>query len=216
MKNILSLHQHFSSMSIVRFLFSKVFLRHLALAVILVLVVAFAALYWLDFTTNHDQKIEVPNIAKMSLEEAETALSELDLRLEILDSANYNPDYPKFSVIDQIPEAGSDVKENRKIYITLNPSGYRKVVIPPLVGSTRRQAEPTLRGLGFEIGEITYKPDMAKDEVLQMLYSGKPLEAGDELQITSVIDLVLGDGELRYGQSADAIEAEEPQTASDE
>ena len=203
-------------MSIVRFLFSKVFLRHLLLAAVLILVLAFAALYWLDYTTNHDQKIEVPNIAKMSLEEAETTLSELDLRLEILDSANYNPDYPKFSVIDQIPEAGSDVKENRKIYITLNPSGYRKVVIPPLVGSTRRQAEPTLRGLGFEIGDITYKPDMAKDEVLEMLYKGKELNSGDELQITSVIDLVLGDGELRYGQSPDEVQDSESQATSDE
>lgn len=196
-------------MHVIRFLLSKTFLKHLVLAGVLVIILVFVALYWLDYSTNHDQKIEVPHIAKMSLEEAEEALSELDLRLEILDSANYNPDYPKFSVIDQIPAAGSDVKENRKIYITLNPSGYRKVVIPPLVGSTRRQAEPTLRGLGFEIGEITYKPDIAKDEVLEMHHKGKKIEAGDELQITSVIDLVLGDGKLRYGQTADDVEPQE-------
>ena len=47
--------------------------------------------------------------------------------MEIQDSANYNPDYPKFSVIEQDPLAGNQVKENRKIYLTLNPSGYRKV-----------------------------------------------------------------------------------------
>ena len=49
--------------------------------------------------------------------------------------------------------------------------------------------------MGFEIGEITYKSYIALDEVLEMSHNGKKLNPGDELQKTSVIDLVLGDGE---------------------
>ena len=35
--------------------------------------------------------------------------------MEVQDSANYNPNYPKFAVIEQYPEAGTSVKSKRKI-----------------------------------------------------------------------------------------------------
>lgn len=185
-------------MSLFKFIFSKAFVKQLVLAVVALLILVFLILSWLKFTTNHNQHIVVPDVSKLTYVEATKKLKQVDLRLEILDSANYNPDYPKYSVIEQIPAAGQKVKQNRKIYITLNPSGYRSVEIPPLVGRTRRQTEPTLRALGFEIGEITYKPYIAPDEVLEMRHKGRIIEPGEMLQITSVIDLVLGDGKERY------------------
>lgn len=196
-------------MELFRFIFSKTFVKHLVLAVVAIVVLIFLMMFWLRMSTNHGQAIVVPDLSKMSLDEAQKAVETLSLRIEILDSANYNPDYPKYSVIEQIPQAGKSVKEQRKIYITLNPSGYRKVVMPNLVGFTRRQVEPTLRGLGFEVGKVTHKPHMAKDEVLELVYKGKKIEEGDELQITSVIDLVLGDGELRYGQKPEEFDLPE-------
>ena len=182
-------------MTFIKFLFTKVFLKQLSIAIIALLGLAFVILFWLKFTTNHDQKIEVPSLAKMSLNIATDKLNELDLRFEILDSSNYNPDFPKYSVIEQIPKAGAFVKENRKIYLTLNRSGYVFLKIPEVAGKTRRQAEPTLISMGFEIGKITYKSYIALDEVLEMSHKGKKLNPGDEIQKTSVIDLVLGDGE---------------------
>ncbi|MFT4801490.1 MAG: beta-lactam-binding protein with PASTA domain [Flavobacteriaceae bacterium] len=181
-------------MTFIKFLFTKVFLKQLLIAVIVLLGLTFVILFWLKSTTNHDQKIEVPSLAKMSLDIVEDKLDEIDLRFEVLDSSNYNPDFPKYSVIEQIPKAGEFVKENRKIYLTLNRSGYVFLKIPEVVGKTRRQAEPTLISMGFEIGRITYKPYIALDEVLEMSHKGKKLNLGDELQKTSVIDLVLGDG----------------------
>jgi eukaryotic-like serine/threonine-protein kinase len=185
-------------MSLFKFIFSKAFVKQLLLAAVALLILVFLILSWLKFTTNHNQHIIVPDISKLTYNEATKKLKEVDLRLEILDSANYNPDFPKYSVIEQIPAAGQKVKESRKIYITLNPSGFRSVEIPPLVGRTRRQAEPTLRALGFEIGQVTYKPYIALDEVLEMKHKGKTIEPGEQLQITSVIDLVLGDGKERF------------------
>ena len=182
-------------MTFIKFLFTKVFLKQLSIAIIALLGLAFVILFWLKFTTNHNQKIEVPSLAKMSLNIATDKLNELDLRFEILDSSNYNPDFPKYSVIEQIPKAGAFVKENRKIYLTLNRSGYVFLKIPEVAGKTRRQAEPTLISMGFEIGKITYKSYIALDEVLEMSHKGKKLNPGDEIQKTSVIDLVLGDGE---------------------
>ena len=186
-------------MSFFRFLFSKTFFIQLVLAAIATVIIVFIALQWLDFSTNQDQRIAVPDLARLTLDEVDQQLEELDLRREILDSANYDPAYPPYSVIDQAPRAGKFVKENRKIYLTLNPSGYRKVEIPEgLIRKTRRQVEPTLRSLGFEIGDITYKPDFAEDAVLEMRHKGELLEPGMKLIKTSKIDLVLGDGSGRF------------------
>ncbi len=181
-------------MTFIKFLFTKTFLQQLVIAAIAVVVISFGMLMWLKSSTNHDQKIRVPSLAKMSLDDVENKLTELELRFVILDSSNYNPDYPKYSVIEQIPKAGKYVKENRKIYITLNRSGYPFIKIPEVVGRTLRQAEPTLIAMGFKIGEVTYQPYIAEDEVLELIYKGNKIEPGDELQKTSVIDLVLGDG----------------------
>ncbi len=185
-------------MSFIKFLFSKTFLIQIALAILALVVIAFLVMQWLNFSTNQDQRIEVPDLTKLTLNIVDERLDELDLRYEILDSANYNPDYPRYAVIEQVPAPGSYVKENRKIYLTLNPSGYRKVTVPDLIRRTRRQAEPTLRSLGFEIGDITYKPDFAIDAVLELRHKGRLVNPGDELMKTSVIDLVLGDGQDRF------------------
>jgi len=191
-------------MTFIKFLFTKTFLKQLLIAVIALGVLIFLTLTWLDSSTNHDQKIRVPSLAKMSLIDVEDKLNEVDLRFEILDSSNYNPDFPKYSVIEQIPKAGEYVKENRKIYLTLNRSGYPFIVIPDVVGRTRRQAEPTLIAMGFKIGKITYRPYIAEDEVLEIRNKGKKINPGDELQKTEVIDLVLGDGEGNLKRDVEA------------
>ena len=87
----------------------------------------FGLLWWLGYSTNHNQKLEVPDLSKLSLDEVEKVLDRNKMRYVILDSVNYNPDYPPYSVMEQIPEAGAMVKENRKIYINLNPSNYRQM-----------------------------------------------------------------------------------------
>lgn len=197
-------------MSFIKFLFSKTFLVQLVLAVVAIVLIAFIILQWLEYTTNQEQRITVPDLSRLSLDRVDERLNELELRREILDSANFNPEFPPYSVIDQVPQPGKEVKENRKIYLTLNPSGYNKLEIPEnLLRRTRRQVEPTLRSLGFEIGTITYKPDVAEDVVLEMRHKGRLLEPGDKLMQTSTIDLVLGDGSGRYDEDEDEEEEEE-------
>ena len=154
---------------------------------------------WLDSTTNHDQQIAVPDIKGMTLDLVAQELSNADLRYFIIDSANYNPDYPKFSVIDQNPEAGKYVKENRQIYLVLNPSGYRKITIPDnIIGKTRRQVEPTLKALGFTIGKVTEIDHIGKDEVRGLQHDGKSINPGERLEKTATIDLIIGNGDGSY------------------
>lgn len=181
-------------MGFFRFLWSKTFLYQLLLALLAIILICFLGLQWLDFRTNHDQRIAVPNLEKLTLEKAESVLDEKDLVAQVQDSANFNPDYPPFSVIEQNPKAGSFVKQNRKIYLVLNPSNYRKLKVPNVIQKTRRQAEPTLRALDFKVGEIIYRPNMARDVVLELQHRGKVLKPGAFLRKTSTIDLVVGDG----------------------
>ncbi|WP_299438110.1 PASTA domain-containing protein [uncultured Aquimarina sp.] len=184
-----------------RFIWSKTFLIQLVIAIAMIAILCFVALKWLDSSTNHDQRIVVPSLSKKTLDEVKTLVESKDLRYEVQDSANFNPDFPRYSVIEQNPVAGNMVKENRKIYVTLNPSGYRKIEVPDVIRKTRRQVEPRLVALGFKIGSITYKPDPS-DQVLELRYKGKSLKPGDKIMKTSTIDLVVGDesGNLRLSQ----------------
>lgn len=200
-------------MSVIKFIFSKSFVKQLALALIILFVFIFIVKWWLGSTTNHDQRIAVPDIKGMTLETVEQELSKLDLRYFIIDSANYNPDYPKYSVIEQNPAAGKFVKENRQIYLVLNPSGYRKLTIPNLIDKTRRQAEPALKALGFKIGEVTYIDHIGKDEVRELRHKGRTIKDGEQLEKTATIDLVLGNGK---GDYRDAFTNDAPDTDTTE
>ncbi|WP_313114002.1 PASTA domain-containing protein [Aequorivita sediminis] len=197
-------------MTFFQFLFTKAFVKQLLLAVVVLIALIFLTLWWLKFTTNHNETTEVPNLAKMSLDKVEEKLDEMSLRYEILDSANYNPDFPRYSVIEQIPKPGKFVKENRKLYLTLNPSGYRKIEVPNILGRTRRQAEPTLLAMGFEMGKISYRPHIS-DNVLEMRFNGEKLEPGTKIQKTSVIDLIVGDQSLNKIQTEGEESSEENQ-----
>lgn len=181
-------------MSLIKFITSKTFFKQLALALVAVFVVCFLVLKWLKVTTNHNDFKTVPDLRGKSVDVAQIELDEADLVLQIQDSSNYNPKYPKGSVIEQEPLAGAKVKENRKVYLTLNPSGFRKMVVPDLREKTFRQAKPTLETLGFKIGKITYQDNIGKDIVLLLKHKGRVLKKGDMLQKTEVIDVVLGNG----------------------
>lgn len=185
-------------MSFFKFLISKAFLIQLVLALVVIVILGFLTMQWLSYSTNHDEHIDVPDLSRMSLDVVQEKLDEMNLSYKVLDSANYNPEFPKYAVIEQTPTPGKKVKEKRTIYLTLNKSGYAQVEIPDLIHNTKRQAIPTLRSLGFEIGEITYKPDIARDAVLELRANGKTIEAGDKLTKTTKIDLVLGAGTIDY------------------
>lgn len=186
---------------------SNTFWKNVAIAGVGLIVFIFAVMKWLDITTNHNQKIEVPDLSKMSLTNVVETLDELDLKFVVIDSASYNPNYPKKSVIEQNPEAGDFVKENRKVYLTLNPSGYKNIEVPNLLGRTKRQASSHLQAIGFKIHPTPiYVSDIAKDVVRGLIYNGKAIEQGTKLPKNTVIKLRLGDGKGtgRYIQKDDS------------
>jgi beta-lactam-binding protein with PASTA domain len=180
---------------LVKFLKSKTFFVQIAIAIVCLFLLVFGLKFWLGVTTNHNQKIQVPNLQKLTLVEVERTLKELDLDYRIIDSASFNPAYPKKSVIEQTPEVGDFVKEKRKIYLTLNPSKYRDVTMPDLNGRTKRQASSELRARGLNVSvNFTFVDDIGKDVVRGLRYKGKIVKEGDKLPLNSIVDLVLGNG----------------------
>ena len=75
------------------------------------------------------------------------------------------------------------------------------VTVPDLIEKTYRQAVPTLKAIGLQEGEVTYKPYIGKDMVLEMWMDGKKIKSGTKVLKSSKIDLVLGDGKLVYQET---------------
>jgi eukaryotic-like serine/threonine-protein kinase len=197
-------------MSVKKFLTSFTFFKNLFLAILLVvgLIVLFVML--LDFKTNHGEEIKVPNLSKLSLENAEEKLDEIGLETELLDTIDFNPEFPPYSIVEQDPKPNSKVKDGRKIYVKINAGGFTMVTLPNLQNKTFREVANTLRAIGLIEGEITYKPDVAKDVVLEMKCNGKIIKAGDKITKNSKIDFVLGDGkDVFLEEEQDTIKKEE-------
>ncbi len=188
-------------MKLLKFLFSKTFLKQIGIAVIVFLVLLFAFSQWLASTTNHDDFRDVPNLVGKKMEIVKELLAERDLVLGDIEYKDYNPKYPKEAIVEQNPQANAKVKAGRKIYVNVNKSEYRLVKIPNLINKTKRQAISTLKAIGFKIGKTTFKPHFAKNAVLGLQHNKKTIKKGDKLPYTSTIDLVLGDGKLNYSQN---------------
>ena len=188
-------------MSLRNYLTSRVFVAQILASFAIIAVISYLFLHWITFTTNHGQEIIVPELSKMSVEQAEEKLAAIDLDFFILDTVDFRPEFPKLTIVEQEPKAGSKVKEGRKIYLKINASTYTLVSLPDLIEKTYRQAVPTLEAVGLHEGTITYKPYLGKDMVLEMLMNGKKLKAGDKVLKSSKIDLVLGDGKVVFDET---------------
>jgi eukaryotic-like serine/threonine-protein kinase len=198
-------------MSLRRYVTSRVFFMQALAALAIIFVLVFLLIHWLTYATNHGQVIVVPNLARLSEDQVEEKLDELNLDYVLLDTVDYNPRYPKMSVVEQEPAAGLEVKEGRKVYIKLNSNGYTSVKIPNLIQQTFREVEATLRAMHLEVGNKEYVADIGKDMVLEMRLDGKVLKPGDKVLKSSKIDLVLGDGKAGFEEGeidSTAVEVE--------
>ena len=181
-------------MNFIKYIFSKYFFKQLLKSIVLTLFFVLVLYFYLNITTNHNKYINVPELNGITFVESIKILEENNLSYVVLDSALYNPEYPKFSILEQLPLSNSQVKKNRKIYLTLNPINYGKVLVPNIIQTTRRSANSSLLASGLEIGEISYENNIGKDMVLEILFNGNNINSGDMVPKKSKIDLVLGNG----------------------
>jgi len=161
--------------------------------IILALLFFFILLFSLKWVTSHGKSATVPAVTGKTFEEARDLLKKQGFVVDIQDSIYVDTVAP-LTVIRQIPDADEIVKSNRTVYLVINRAVPPMVEMPNLLGYSYRNAEMSLNNTGLKMGDTIFKPDFAKNAVLEQLYQGRVITPGTKIRKGSVITLVLGDG----------------------
>ncbi|MFW6222202.1 MAG: PASTA domain-containing protein, partial [Bacteroidota bacterium] len=148
---------------------------------------------YLRFYTHHGQSFSVPDFNGLTVEESNQLADEHHLNIEIEDSIFKQNARPS-TVVNQNPPSGFKVKKGRNIFLILNASKPPKKKVPDVIGVSLRQAQAILETHRFNVGKISYKEDIARNNVLTQKFKGEKIYKGKKLYIGSKIDLILGDG----------------------
>lgn len=168
----------------------------LALGILLIIAVVFFYAY-LPGSTRHGEVVQVPDLTGKDMYVVDQSLVPLKLRYEVSDSS-YSPDQPPLTVLAQVPRPGHYVKENRKIYLTVNRKSPPTLPLPNLFGEggagSLENAEAVLRSAQLVRGRIMYKRSPNYHLLMEIRYNGRIIMPGTRVPKGSTIDLVVGDG----------------------
>jgi len=176
-----------------KFFYSRTFLFNLILAIAVLVLLWFLLFAGLKSYTRHSESVTVPELTGLTISQVEKHLSSKNLRYHVTDST-FIVDRIPGEVLSQTPAANSKVKQNRRIYLTVNANNPPKVKMPNLIDKSLRLAKINLKNLGLVIGDIEFVPDMAKNAVLKQSVGGKELIPDSEIFKGTKIDLEVGDG----------------------
>ena len=147
-----------------------------------------------SFYTGQTNYIKVPDLYGLNMSEVEKIIGEKKLNFEVSDSIFYDPAISPNTVVSQTPIKDKEVKKNRKIYLTINPSDFSNVIFPDLIQLTKRAAISQINALDLEMGSIEYVDNIGKDVVLEVKFNDSIIKSGQLIPKKSKIDLVLGNG----------------------
>ena len=154
------------------------------LTLIAVVLIALIVLSYIALAvgTRHGMRRRVPDFTGLTLKDAQYYASQKGLKIIVNDSL-YVPAYPGGMVLEQLPKGGVDVKEGRKIYLTINSFAQKKLPMPYVAGRSLRQAKNMLEGSGFGIERLEYVEDMATNYVLGQYLGGVEITAESNIKI---------------------------------
>lgn len=172
----------------------KEVLAHIGIIIGLFLAIILFFFYvYLPYTTNHGESVTVPDLTGMKIDELEDFLDSKDLRYQINDST-YDPKVKPLTVMSQYPKAGSKVKEDRKIYLTIRAIKPPQVKMPRLVDASLLNAQMVIQSYGLVLGKIEYSPHYAENAVLKQMINGVEVKEGTSVSKGTRIDLLVGNG----------------------
>ena len=149
---------------------------------------------YLPSTTHHNETVTVPDLEGIGINDIDEFLTKRNLIFEVLSDSGFTEEYEPQAVLVQYPLAGAKVKENRKVFLTLNATNPPEVKMPALVDGSVKNAQLVLESYGLELGNIKYVPDLAQNAVLEQRYGGQMIAPGQMIAKGSKIDLLVGDG----------------------
>ena len=165
--------------------------RNLLIAFAVVVALIAGAMIFLNVATQHNKELSVPDLANMSVEEAQQVAEQAGMRIDVTDSA-FVKRMKRGAVYRQNPAPGSKVKKGRRIALTINAVNARQITMPDLIGYSTRQAKAELLSRGLVLGKLIYVQDMATNNVLRQLHNNLEIEPGSMVESEAVIDLVVG------------------------
>jgi beta-lactam-binding protein with PASTA domain len=180
-------------MRFIKFLTNKIFIINLVVAIITAIIIYLMVVYGLKIYTQHGEKIAVPSFVSLTYEDARELAQLNELKVVVVDTS-YSEETERGLIAAQIPAEASIVKQGRTIYLTINSTEAELISMPNFKGASLRQALADAKIYGLKIGELTYVPDIAKNNVLEQKINGKPIVPGTKVEKGSFIDLVLGMG----------------------
>jgi eukaryotic-like serine/threonine-protein kinase len=148
---------------------------------------------YLPWSTGHGNEIVVPKIEGLTIDQATELLEDNNLNVQVSDCVFVAGATP-YKVLSHYPKAGSKVKEDRKIYVTITAGQAPLVKMPKITELSLHSAEMQLKQVGLLKGQITFKPDLAENTVLEQNFKGQKIEPGESLPKGSMVDLVVGNG----------------------
>lgn len=168
-------------------------IRHVLLALLVVFIISYITLSFIDKYTRHGEAEVVPDLKGRYTEEADILLAAQGLRYEVIDST-YDRTQPFGVIVEQTPLQGSFLKKGRPVYLIINAKSIRQVPLPDVRDVSLRQADAMLKATGLKVGNITYEPSEFKDLVLDVRKDKQPIKAGTRIPEGTTIDLIVGQG----------------------
>jgi eukaryotic-like serine/threonine-protein kinase len=166
---------------------------NLLIAVAIIFLLFFLFLQSLQFFTHHGTYLKVPDVNNKNIKEATDLLHKQGFEVMVQDSVYYDT-LPPLAVVKQFPEPDASVKVNRIVYLTVNKAVPPEIEMPNLIGMSFRNAELELKSRGLKLGDTSYKPDIAKNAVLDQLIKRTTVRPGTKITMGTVVSLVLGAG----------------------
>jgi eukaryotic-like serine/threonine-protein kinase len=180
-------------------------LIHLLAATLIIMLLCVLYFYaYLPNITNHGETITVPNVEGQPFKKVVAFLEEHDLRYEISDST-YSSEYPPLTILKQVPVAGSKVKEQRKIYLSINRVTPPTVPMPDLIDGSLINADAVLKGSELRRGKIHLVRGPFLNVVKEMRIDGKTVAPLTRVPKGTIVDLVVMDGGSPYLPAPDVI-----------
>ncbi|HRO46045.1 PASTA domain-containing protein [Agriterribacter sp.] len=166
---------------------------NILVAVVILFLLVFIFFQSLQYFTHHGTYLKVPDVGNKNIKEATALLNKQGFDVWVQDSVYYDTLAP-LAVVKQFPEPDASVKVNRIVYLTVNRAVPPVIEMPNLVGMSFRNAELELKARGLKLGDTSYKPDIAKNAVLEQSLDNKAIKPGTKITMGATIALVLGAG----------------------
>ena len=172
---------------------NKFFWLNIVAMIVVVVVMIFGVLKWMDVYTHHGETVVVPDVKGMTTEEAAKMFRNRGL-VAVISDTKYVKDKAAGIILELKPRAGEKVKEGRTVYLTVNTLDVPLRVIPDVAdNSSLRQAQAKLLSAGFKLNEVQLV-NGEKDWVYGVKYQGRQLTAGEKIPMGASLTLMVGDG----------------------